>query len=179
MSVPPYRLVLHPDPLLRAKAKPVESFDEDLNSLAEAMIRLRQEHEGIGFAAPQAGWSVRMFVCNVDEQQQEEDRVFVNPEILEASGDLEWEEEGCLSLPRVHGNVRRPAFVRMRAFDLEGTPFEVEAEGLEARVWQHEFDHLEGVLILDRMPVLDRLSNRRVLKELETMYVQGGGPANA
>ena len=178
MSVGPYRLVLHPDPLLRTRAEPVEAFDEGLRSLAEAMVRLRQEHDGIGFAAPQAGSSVRMFVCNVDAEQLQDDQVFVNPEILEASGDLEWEEEGCLSLPRIHGNIRRPVFVRMRAFDLEGNPFEVESEGLEARVWQHEFDHLEGVLILDRMPVLDRLSNRRVLKELESMYGQGGGAAS-
>ena len=176
MHGPPYKLALHPDPILKQKAEPVTTFDEALRGLATEMTRIRREYDGIGLAAPQAGVSLRMFVCNTDEDEEAEDVVFVNPELLEASGDLLWDEEGCLSLPRVHGKVRRPSFVRIRAFDLEGKPFELESSALDARVWQHEYDHLDGILILDRMPVLDRLSNRRVLKELESMG-SGDGPA--
>jgi peptide deformylase len=159
MSTPSCRLVLHPDPVLRAKAAPVEAFDDALRGLAEEMIQLRKEHQGIGLAAPQAGHSIRMFVCNTEEEGEEE-QIFVNPEILEASGDLEWSEEG---------SVRRPIFVRIRAQDLDGEHFELESDGLHARVWLHENDHLDGVLILDRMRPLDRLANRRALKELESM----------
>jgi peptide deformylase len=168
MSTPSCRLVLHPDPVLRAKAAPVEAFDDALRGLAEEMIQLRKEHQGIGLAAPQAGHSIRMFVCNTEEEGEEE-QIFVNPEILEASGDLEWSEEGCLSLPEIRGSVRRPIFVRIRAQDLDGEHFELESDGLHARVWLHENDHLDGVLILDRMRPLDRLANRRALKELESM----------
>lgn len=170
MSASSCRLALHPDPVLRAKARPVEVFDDDLRSLVGEMTRLRREHEGIGLAAPQAGHDLRIFVCNTEEAEDAEDQVFINPEILEADGPLEWFEEGCLSLPGIRGNVRRPVRVRIRAFDLDGNPFELESDELPARVWQHEFDHLEGVLILDRMRPLDRLSNRRALKELESMY---------
>ena len=172
MSVPNCRLVLHPDPLLRAKARPVEVFDESLRGLVAEMTRLRLEHEGIGLAAPQAGHGLRIFVCNT-KGEDHEDLVFINPEIVEADGELEWFEEGCLSLPGIRGNVRRPARVLIRAQDLDGNHFELESDELPARVWQHEFDHLEGVLILDRMRPLDRLSNRKALKELESMYPEG------
>lgn len=174
MSIQPCRMVFHPDPILRAKAQPVEHFDEDLRSLAEQMIRLRKAHAGVGLAAPQVGHSIRMFICNTEESGEEES-IFINPEILEASGPLEWEEEGCLSLPEIRGSVRRPIFVQIRAYDLDGKSFELESDGLHARIWLHEFDHLEGTLILDRMRTLDRLSNRRALKELESMYAPGGG----
>ena len=173
MSTSSCHLVLHPDPVLRAKAEPVEVFDEGLKTLAEEMIRVRKEHAGIGLAAPQVGHSIRMFVCNTEEEG-EEDRIFVNPEVLETSGDLEWAEEGCLSLPEIHGSVRRPSFVRIRAQDLDGNTFELESDDLHARVWLHENDHLDGVMILDRMRPLDRLASRRAVKHLESIYQSGG-----
>ena len=172
MSTSSCRLVHHPDPILRAKAKPVTAFDDDLRALVGEMVRLRKAHAGIGIAAPQVGHSLRIFLCNTEEPGEEE-AVFINPEIIEAGGPLEWEEEGCLSLPEIPGSVRRPTEVRIRAQDLDGNTFELTSDGLHGRVWQHEFDHLEGTLILDRMRPLDRLANRRALKQLESMYEPG------
>ena len=91
MSIQPCRMVFHPDPILRAKAQPVEHFDDDLRTLTEEMIRLRKAHSGVGLAAPQVGHSVRMFICNTEEEGEEES-IFINPEILEASGPLECDE---------------------------------------------------------------------------------------
>ena len=159
------RLLLHPDPILREKARPVECFDAALKELADDLIRLMDLHEGVGMAAPQIGESQRVFVANAREDG-EEAAVFVNPEILEADGPLEWDEEGCLSLPEIQGSVRRPTRIVMKAYDLEGTPFEVTSDGFHARIWQHEYDHLDGVLILDRMRPLDKIANRRALKNL-------------
>ena len=143
----------------------MESFDEDLAGLVSEMIRIMHESEGVGLAAPQAGHDLQIFVCN-SGADGEDDQVFINPEILEADGPQEWAEEGCLSLPGIHGRVRRPTRVRLRAQDLEGASFEVESDEFPARIWQHEFDHLQGVLIIDRMRPIDRLAARRALKEL-------------
>ena len=159
------QLVLHPAPILREKARPVEAFDEALAKLVSEMLEIMREYDGVGLAAPQAGHSLQIFVCN-SGAQGEADQVFINPEILEADGPQEWLEEGCLSLPEIRGRVRRPTRVRIRAQDLEGTPFELESDGFHARIWQHEFDHLQGVLILDRMRPIDRLAIRRTLKDL-------------
>lgn len=165
MSVSGHRLLLHPDPILREKTQPIEHFDNDLRALATDLERLMQEHEGVGMAAPQIGESVRVFIANSNEEG-EDTKVFVNPEIVEAGGPLEWKDEGCLSLPGIQGSIRRPTKVRIKAFDVTGTPFEASSEGLLARIWQHEYDHLDGILILDRMRPLDRISNRRAVKAL-------------
>ncbi|MEE2681583.1 MAG: peptide deformylase [Planctomycetota bacterium] len=165
MTPAPCQLVLHPAPVLREKARPVEVFDESLAELVAEMCRLMKEHEGVGLAAPQAGHSLQVFVCN-SGAEGESDQVFINPEILEADGPPEWMEEGCLSLPGIRGRVRRPTRVRIRARDLEGKTFELESDAFPARIWQHEFDHLHGVLILDRMRPIDRIAIRRALKDL-------------
>ena len=165
MPPSPCQLVLHPDPVLRETARPVESFDESLATLVSEMIRIMHESEGVGLAAPQAGHALQIFVCNAGTED-EADSVFINPEIIEADGTPEWAEEGCLSLPGIHGRVRRPTRVRLRAQNLDGTFFEVESDEFPARIWQHEFDHLQGVLIIDRMRPIDRLAARRTLKDL-------------
>lgn len=165
MSAPSCQLVLHPDPVLREKAQPVEVFDEGLASLVSEMSLIMKANEGVGLAAPQAGHSLQIFVSN-SGAEGEQDQVFINPEILEADGPQEWLEEGCLSLPGIRGRVRRPTRVRIRAQDLDGATFELESEEFHARIWQHEFDHLQGVLILDRMRPIDRLATRRALKDL-------------
>ena len=155
-----------PDPILGQKASPIDAFDPDLRTLAERMIVTMYESDGVGLAAPQVGKSIRMFVADPQVDPEPNPMVFVNPE-LHLEGEIVSHEEGCLSIPEVRVQVRRPESARVRAQDLDGEFFEVEASGFAARVWQHEFDHLEGNLIVDRMSPKDRLVNRKILKELK------------
>lgn len=136
------------DPILRSRAREVETFDDDLRAQACKMAALMHDSQGIGLAAPQAGIANRLLVYRVLGEGTV--RVLVNP-VYEWQGDeQEWLEEGCLSLPAVHVDVQRPVHVRLSAQDEHGQSVLVEASGLEARVIQHEIDHLDGVLILDR-----------------------------
>jgi peptide deformylase len=157
-------IVVHPHPVLRMKAKPVAAIDEFVRELVEDMRRVARELDGAGIAAPQLGESVRIFLTCAREEEPE--RVFINP-VLEAVGAVEPYEEGCLSLPDIRGSILRPGVARIRALGLDGEEFELESDGFPARVWQHEFDHLEGVLIIDRMRPIDKLANRRALRDLE------------
>ena len=162
------RIVLHPDPVLRKKAKPVDPIDTTVQVVAEKMLQLMHEAPGVGLAAPQVGLSWRMFVANASpDQNPAEDRVFVNPTLSEAGSEVEPYEEGCLSLPDIRADIRRPKQITITAQDLDGQTFSLTSDQLPARVWQHEYDHLEGVLILDRMSPIDRMANRRALRELE------------
>ena len=157
-------IVLHPDPVLRKKARPVERIDGFIKELVADMHRVAREYDGIGLAAPQVGESLRIFVtCPL---YGEPERVFINPKV-EASGEVALGEEGCLSLPDIRAEISRPPLARVTALDLEGNEFTLERDGIWARVWQHEFDHLEGTMIIDRMRPLDRLANRRALRDLE------------
>ena len=169
----PAKIVLYPDPVLARRAAPVEVFDEQLQALVERMIELMRDAQGAGLAAPQVGVSRRLFVIEGDAGPVEtpQPMVFVNPEI-ELGGDLVPFEEGCLSIPDVRVTVRRPQAVRIKAVDVHGEPFELEDDDFLARVWQHEYDHLEGVLITDRMSPRDRLANRRTLKEMRLDFEQ-------
>jgi peptide deformylase len=151
------------DPVLRAKAVPVERFDERLAQEAQRMGELMQDALGVGLAATQLGVLHRVLVYKAYEEDPV--TVLVNPEIEWRSEELEIAEEGCLSLPGVHVEVERPASVRVRACDAAGEPLEVEAEGLRARVIQHEIDHLDGVLILDRISRQARKEAMRALRE--------------
>jgi peptide deformylase len=151
------------DPALRAEALPVERFDEALAQEAERMGQLMHDALGVGLAATQLGVLHRVLVY----QAYSDDplRVLVNPEILWRSDELESAEEGCLSLPGVHVQVERAAAVKVRASDERGDEVEVEAEGLEARVIQHEIDHLDGILVLDRIPREARKEAMRAMRE--------------
>ena len=160
------RILHHPEPVLREKARPVEPGSEEVKAVATRMLELMHEAPGVGLAAPQVGLPWRLFVANWGGEGGE-DRVFVNPQLSEPSAQTESDEEGCLSLPEVRAEVRRPVGVTVRARDAAGGPVELAAEGFAARVIQHEFDHLEGVLILDKMTRLDRLANRRAIADLE------------
>lgn len=164
-GTPVHRLVLHPDPVLRAKAESVDAVDEDIVALCRDMIRIMHESEGIGLAAPQVGRSLRIFVTN-SGQEGEPDRVYINPVLSDFAGELVSREEGCLSLPGIHGDIRRLSEVTVTAMDMDGREFAMTDGGLLARVWQHENDHLDGVLILDRMNMKDRLSNRKAVRML-------------
>jgi len=146
------------------KAKPVEKIDGFVRDLVADMRRVAQELDGIGIAAPQLGESVRIFLtCGRDEEPE---RVFINPR-LELTGTPDLCDEGCLSLPDIRAEILRPTAVRITALELDGNEFMLQSSEFMSRVWQHEFDHLEGVLIIDRMRPLDKLANRRAIRNLE------------
>jgi peptide deformylase len=154
------------DPVLRATALPVERFDEDLAAEVERMGELMHDALGVGLAATQLGILHRVLVYKayVDDPLT----ALVNPVLEWTSDELEVGEEGCLSLPAVHVEVERPARVRVRGKDERGKDLEIEAEGLEARVIQHEIDHLNGVLILDRISRAARKDAMRAMREAQS-----------
>ena len=154
------------DPVLRTKALPVERFDDTLRDEVRRMAMLMDDALGIGLAAPQVGVSHRLLVYRVDPESPV--AALVNPEIEWSSRDEEISEEGCLSLPFVLVDVERPVSVRVRAQDERGEDLLVEASGLEARVIQHELDHLDGILILDRTTREARGEALRVLRRALT-----------
>jgi peptide deformylase len=145
-----------PDPILRQKAKPVDRFDGPLQTLIEAMVETLYAAPGLGLAAPQVGESLRLFVYDLSAHEGKHPLVVVaNPEIIEASGEA-IDEEGCLSVPHYRERVKRAARVRLRGLDREGKPIELTGEGLVARLFQHEVDHLNGMLLIDRLSPLKR-----------------------
>jgi peptide deformylase len=151
------------DPVLRAEARPVEVFDDRLREEIARMGGLMDDALGIGLAATQVGVLHRLLVYRVEHESPV--NALVNPVIEWSGGDKETMEEGCLSLPGVHVDVERPIYVRIRAQDATGEAIVVEASGLEARVLQHEIDHLDGVLILDRTSRDQRKEAMRSLRE--------------
>jgi peptide deformylase len=151
------------DPVLKSAASPVTEFDEQLAEEAERMIGLMRDAIGVGLAATQLGVLRRMLVFQVGPDATP--TVLVNPEIEWRSEDAATAEEGCLSIPGVVVDVERPLFVRARAVDVRGEPLMIEASGLEARVIQHEVDHLDGVLMLDRTEKDQRKGALRALRE--------------
>jgi peptide deformylase len=151
------------DPVLRAKARPIQVFDDALRDEIGRMSTLMSDAMGIGLAATQVGVLHRVLVYRVEHDSPV--NALVNPELEWSGREKEWLEEGCLSLPGVHVDVERPVRVRVRAQDAGGEPIVIEASGLEARVIQHEMDHLDGVLILDRTPRDQRKEAMRTLRE--------------
>jgi len=133
--------------VLRQVAKPVEEVTEKHKKLAEEMFETMEAANGVGLAAPQVGLSIRMFVVIADDDVR---RVFINPQIISTSQELTPYEEGCLSIPEVYESIMRPKTVTVQALNEFGKPFTLEADGLLARVIQHEYDHLEGHLFIDR-----------------------------
>lgn len=168
MSVDPASLSIlrYPHPALLRTARPVEEITEETRAVAARMLELMREARGVGLAAPQVGLAWRMFVAN-SGGEDERDRVYINPVLRDPQGGLEVHEEGCLSLPDVLGDVWRPPTITIEATDLDGQPFTLTNSELLARVWQHEYDHLDGRLIIHRFGQMAKLANRRVIKELE------------
>lgn len=166
----PRRIIHYPDPRLRRKCTPVTEFDADLAAFADRLVELMREGNGVGLAAPQTGVCRRVFVCNPTGQAADV-RVLVNPELFDLSGNVE-AEEGCLSLPDIRVMVHRARRCRIRAQDVTGKAFELEGEDLLARIWQHESDHLDGTLIIDRMDATDRIANRKKIADLEAEYAR-------
>ena len=140
------------DPVLREETKPVTVITDDLRQLIVDMFETMHAAHGIGLAAPQVGRTERIAVVEVND----EPLVLINPQTLESSSPLEKDEEGCLSIPDIYGDVERPATIRFRAMNADGTVYEREAEGLFARCVQHEIDHLHGKLFIDYLSVLKR-----------------------
>lgn len=134
------------DPILRKKAKRIEKIDEEVKKLAEDMIETMKSANGVGLAAPQVGKSIRLIVVNYDEK----DFVFINPEIIEEEGES-IDIEGCLSIPGVEVPVKRAEKITLSFQNLKGRTQKIKAEGLLARILQHEIDHLNGVLIVDKI----------------------------
>jgi peptide deformylase len=160
------KIVNYPHPVLRQTAQPVPKVTDQVRQVALRMLQLMHEAPGVGLAAPQVGLNWRLFVAN-HTQEPENDLVFINPSLSEPSTETDEFEEGCLSLPDIRAAIRRPVGITIQALDLQGKPFKMSSDELSARIWQHEYDHLEGVLIIDLMGMLDRRANREALDELE------------
>jgi peptide deformylase len=160
-----YPITKYGAPVLEAKTKPVEKFDEKLAILCEDMFASMYAASGVGLAAPQIGLNLRLAVIDVTTGKNVEARlVLANPEIIHIEGDQR-EEEGCLSLPSFRGTVLRPRYVTVRAQDLTGKTYEMKGEGLLARAFCHETDHLDGVLFIQHLSMLKRdLIKRRIRK---------------
>ncbi len=146
------------DPVLEQKAALIPEIDEKIKKLAGDMIDAMHNGNGIGLAAPQVAVLARMFVCHV---QGDTPRVFINPEIINTSQETVSYEEGCLSIPGVYADVIRPARIKIQAWNENGKPFTLEAQGILARVIQHEYDHLNGRLFIT---YLDEKKRQRLLK---------------
>ena len=175
MALLPIRI--YPDPVLRVDCAPVEEFGTDLEGLVADMIETMHEAPGVGLAAPQVGVELRVAVVDATAGTDPDAvRVLVNPRVVAREG-VDTETEGCLSIPDFTEKVTRPARVRVAAADLSGSPFEIDADELEARAIQHELDHLDGVLFVDRLRGLRRQRAKSFLRRLrndETAASSGG-----
>lgn len=159
-----------PEPVLSKPAQPIEKIDDSIRQLAERMKDIMVEHQGVGLAGPQAGVNLQIFVASPDGTK-ENARVYINPRI-EPDGELMTMEEGCLSLPNIYGKIPRYSRCIVSAVDLDGNPFTETGEGLLARIFQHEYDHLQGMMIKDRMSEPAKLRARKVLKRMQEEYEQ-------
>ncbi|HUX43317.1 MAG TPA: peptide deformylase [Terracidiphilus sp.] len=160
-------IVKYPEPVLQQPGEPVTEFDDKLQKLVDDMFETMYAAQGIGLAAPQVGVSKRLTVIDLSQGKDPEDKlVLVNPEIIEREG-RQYEEEGCLSIPEIREKVVRADRVRVRAQDEHGKWFELEGEELLSRAFQHEIDHLDGMLFIFRMSGLKRDLALRKIRKLQ------------
>ena len=158
----PYRIRQYGDPVLKQVAKDVTDIDGALVSLVEDMLETMYEEPGLGLAAPQIGVRKRLFVY--DLLAGEDPHALINPEIIESDG--EWEfDEACLSVPGLSWNIVRPKLVHIRGVDLDGNEVNIEADELEARLFQHELDHLNGVLLVEHLDDEQKRDAKRILRQ--------------
>jgi peptide deformylase len=164
-------IVPYPHPALRWKSLPVREIDANLRKIIAEMFELMYAAKGIGLAANQVALPYRLFVLNLtgEKDVKEEELVFLNPEILKRKGTTEG-EEGCLSFPGLYGDIKRAAEIIVEAFDLDGNVFEYDLDELASRAVQHESDHLDGVLFIDRMADSVRRTSQPMLDDFETQY---------
>lgn len=160
-------IVKYPDPVLERAGEPVTEFDDELQKLVDDMFESMYAAKGIGLAAPQIGISKRLTVIDLSFKERPEDKiVLVNPEVIAREG-KQYEEEGCLSLPEIREKVSRAAKVRVRAQNVKGEKFELEGEELLARAFQHEIDHLDGILFIRRLSALKRDLILRKIRKMQ------------
>jgi len=178
------QIVKYPHPALRRIAKPVPEVNDEIRRLVDQMIQLMHDGNGIGLAAPQVAVPLRIVVMNPHRKDEEpgEDMIFINPQI-EARKGVVREEEGCLSLPELYAKVTRAEWVRVRAQDRAGDRFELELDGLAARVIQHETDHLQGILFIDKVETAEKIrilpQIRQFEREFRRLQRQGQIPPNS
>lgn len=171
LDVPSLKIIHYPDPRLAEVSTPMEEVDAKLLlPLIDRMFQLMAQAKGVGLAAPQVGLTVRMFVAS-PTCQPDDRRVYINPRIIEAEDWIE-DEEGCLSVPDIQVSVRRHAHATIEATNLAGQVFQETGSGLLARIFQHEIDHLDGTLIVNKMGTVAKLANRRTIRELEEKFAE-------
>ncbi len=165
------RIITYPHPTLRHKSKPLRKVDAELKKTIGHMLDLMYADEGIGLAANQVDLPYRLFVLNLsaDSTAKDEEHVFINPTILKRSGTQEF-EEGCLSVPEIYGDVKRSAKIVLSAYSLTGQEMRYELTGLFARAVQHENDHLDGVLFIDRLTETGKLTVQDAVESLERSF---------
>jgi peptide deformylase len=165
------KIVRYPHPSLRVVARPLAAIDEKVRSQAAEMLALMYEHRGLALAATQVELPFRMVVMNVkaDPLDKEAEAVCINPVILERKGTQEG-DEGCLSFPELFQRIRRAKTVHVQAYNLKGELIDKTVHDLEARVWQHEIDHLDGILFIDKMGPIAKLGSRSTLKKFEREF---------
>ena len=165
------KIVQYPHPSLRHKARPLTTIDEKVRRQASEMLDLMYEAKGLGLASNQVGLPYQLVVLNPtgDPAQREAEQVFINPVILERKGSIEG-EEGCLSFPKLFAKVRRAKTVRAHTYNLKGELVEVTYSDLAARLLQHEVDHLHGILFIDKMGPIARLSCRGTIRDFENQF---------
>ncbi|MDR2659916.1 MAG: peptide deformylase [Spirochaetaceae bacterium] len=147
------RVLIFGNETLRQKSEPIKNINEEIETLVSGMFDILEKHQGVGLAAIQIGMPKRLFITQIGKDIP---RVFINPSVIETSGELADYEEGCLSLPGVWGHIARPKTVRLQAWNEKGKPFTMDADGILARVIQHECDHLDGTLFVDKLSALKR-----------------------
>jgi peptide deformylase len=166
------KIVHYPHPALRYPSKPLRRVDRWIGDTVGQMFELMYEHRGVGLAANQVNLPFQLFVVNTSgERSQGEELVFINPVLQRPKGHVE-AEEGCLSLPELFGKVVRSESVHVSAYNLQGQPFEQVVDGMLARVIQHEFDHVQGVLIVDRFHEFERRDATDIMERLERDYLR-------
>jgi len=160
----------YPDPILRKKSEEVREVTQEIKNLGWDMVETMTENEGIGLAAPQVGELKRIIVVHpiekrtVEEKSKIKPQIFINPKIIKKSGETIIDEEGCLSFPGLWLKIKRTKEVEIEALNEEGQVVKIKAEGLPAKIFQHEIDHLDGILFIDRMSFWQRFKIRKKLK---------------
>jgi peptide deformylase len=167
------KIVQYPHPALRRPARPLTAIDKQVRMDAAEMLELMYAHKGLGLAANQVALPYQLLVLNFtgDPEQRDNEGVFINPVILERKGTIE-DDEGCLSFPGLFAKVRRAKTVKVQAYNLNGEALEITATDLASRAWQHEIDHLHGILFIDKLGPIGKLAVRNPLKEFERDYAR-------
>ena len=160
------RITHYPADVLGGRARPIEKIDDNIRRLVEKMTEIMLKNRGVGLAGPQVGVSLRIFIISLDASR-EAVRAYINPIVTPTTDELQPMDEGCLSVPGVYTKIRRYKKCTVTATNLDGSKFTEEAEGLYARALQHEYDHIEGVTIVNRMSQTAKIAHRRQLKKLK------------